>query len=141
MSFYRIIDHTADLGIEVSGNTPEDVLARAAEALFDLLAERDGIREAESRVIRVDGEDPADLLVNFLRECLYLYSGEGFLIRTARVRIGEKTTLEAELRGEPYDPGRHRIRMEIKAVTWHCASLEEMPGGPAGWKGRVIFDV
>ncbi|PKN33382.1 MAG: hypothetical protein CVU61_13640 [Deltaproteobacteria bacterium HGW-Deltaproteobacteria-19] len=141
MSFYRLIDHTADLGIEVSGDTPEEVMARAAEALFDLLAERDGIRDAESRAIRVEGEDPADLLVNFLRECLYLYTGEGFLIRTARVRMGEKTTLEAELRGEPYDPGRHRIRMEIKAVTWHGASLEETLEGRERWKGRVIFDV
>lgn len=141
MSFYRIVDHTADLGIEVTGDTPEDVLARAAEALFDLLAERDGIRDVETRTVRAAGEDPADLLVNFLRECLYLFTGEGFLIRAARVRLGEETSVEAEVRGEPYDPGRHRLRTEIKAVTWHGASLEKALGDRMRWKGRVIFDV
>lgn len=138
MSFYRIIDHTADLGIEVPGATREDVLARAAEALFDLLAERDRVRESAARTVRAEGEDAADLLVNFLRECLALYTGEGFLVRSARVRLGEGAALEAEVRGEPYDPGRHRIRMEIKAVTWHGAALEETPDG---WTGRAIFDV
>ncbi|MGV8078448.1 MAG: archease [Syntrophales bacterium] len=141
MSFYRVIDHTADLGIEVFGDASEDVLARAAEALFDLLAERDGIRNAESRTVHAEGQDPADLLVNFLRECLYLYTGKGFLIQCARVRLGEETSLEAEVRGEPYDPVRHRIRTEIKAVTWHGAFLGETPEGPEKWKGRVIFDV
>jgi len=138
MRFYRVIDHPADVGIEVPGDSREEVLARAALALFDILAERDGIRDTATRTVRAEGQDPADLLVNFLRECLALYTGEGFLIRTARVRLAGGTTLTAEVRGEPYDPGRHRIRTEIKAVTWHGASLEETA---EGWTGRVIFDV
>jgi SHS2 domain-containing protein len=141
VKFYRIIDHTADLGIEVTADTREDVLARAAEALFDLLAERDRIRETETRTIRAEGEDPADLLVNFLRECLALYTGEGFLLRSVSVHPGEGMELRADAGGEACDPHRHRIRMEIKAVTWHGAVLEETPQGPRRWRGRVIFDV
>jgi len=143
VSFYRMIDHTGDLGMEVPGESREKVLARAAEALFDLLAERDRIQETETRTVRAEGEDAADLLVNFLRECLYLFSGKGFLVRSASVRPLEGMSVEAELRGEPFDPGRHRIRAEIKAVTWHRASLERVARGPGGdrWEGRVIFDV
>jgi len=46
--------------------------------------------------------------------------------------------LTAVLRGEKYDPARHRIRMEIKAATYHQASIRRMA---AGWIGRVVFDV
>jgi len=46
--------------------------------------------------------------------------------------------LKALLRGETYDPARHRIKQEIKAVTYHQAAVEKTA---AGWRARVVFDV
>jgi SHS2 domain-containing protein len=136
---YRIFDHTADLGVEVTAATLEELYAGEAFAVFDLLTDLRAVRAAGSRRIEAVGEDPADLLVNFLREALYAWNGEGFLMKRCTVRFLSPARIEAVLEGESFDPVRHRIRKEIKAVTYHQGSVRETPEG--GWVARVIFDV
>lgn len=135
---YRIFDHTADLGVEITGASLEELYAGAAMALFDLLTDLSSVRAGVARAIVVSGEDPADLLVNFLRESLYAWNGDGFLTKSCLVREVAPRRLKALLRGETFDPARHRILREIKAVTYHQASVEK-----AGdlWAARVVFDV
>ena len=135
---YRVFDHTADLGVEVSAATVEELYAAAAFALFDLLTDLSTVRAGITREIVVTGEDQADLLVNFLREVLYLWNGGGFLIKTCLVREITPQRLKALLRGERFDPSRHRIKQEIKAVTYHQASVCETD---KGWVAKVVFDV
>jgi SHS2 domain-containing protein len=136
---YRIFDHTADLGVEVTGATLEELYAGAAFALFDLLTDLQTVRAGRSREIDVIGENPADLLVNFLRETLYAWNGEEFLMKSCLVREATPKRIKAVLRGEGFDPARHRILQEIKAVTYHQCSVMERPEG--GWVARVVFDV
>ena len=135
---YRILDHTADLGVEVSAATREELYAGAVAALFDLITDLSSVRPETGREMAVEGNDPADLLVNFLREALYLWNGEGWLVKTCTVRRADDRCVTALLWGEPFDPSRHRIKMEIKAVTYHQASVD--PDGD-GWKARMVFDV
>lgn len=135
---YRIFDHTADLGVEVTGATLEELYAGAAFALFDLLTDLSSVRAGVARAIVVSGEDPADLLVNFLREILYAWNGDRFLMKACRIQEVSPRRLKALLRGEPFDPSRHRIQQEIKAVTYHQASVEKTGDG---WMARVVFDV
>jgi SHS2 domain-containing protein len=135
---YRIFDHTADLGVEITGATLEELYAGSAFALFDLLTDLSSVRAGVVRELVVSGEDPADLLVNFLREILYAWNGDRFLMKSCLVREVKPQRLSALLRGETYDPARHRIKQEIKAVTYHQASVEKTA---AGWKARVVFDV
>jgi SHS2 domain-containing protein len=135
---YRIFDHTADLGVEIAGSSLEELYAGAALALFDLLTDLSAVRAGVARAIVVSGEDPADLLVNFLRELLYAWNGEGFLMKSCLIREVQPQRLSALLRGETFDPSRHRIRQEIKAVTYHQPSVEKTENG---WVARVVFDV
>jgi SHS2 domain-containing protein len=135
---YRVFDHTADLGVEISAASIEEIYAGAAVALFDLLVDLSTVRAGITREIVVTGEDPADLLVNFLREALYLWNGEGFLIKTCLIREAAPQRLKALLRGERFDPNRHRIKQEIKAVTYHQATVCETE---KGWVAKVVFDV
>jgi SHS2 domain-containing protein len=135
---YRVFDHTADLGVEITGGSQEEIYAGASLALFDLLTNLSAVREKEERTLTVLGEGPEDLLVNFLREVLYLWNGEGFLIKRCTILEAAPRRLTVLLLGEPYDPARHRIRMEIKAVTYHQASVNRTG---AGWVARVVFDV
>jgi SHS2 domain-containing protein len=135
---YRIFDHTADLGVEVTAATLEELYAGAAFALFELLTDLSSVRAGVARAIVVSGEDSADLLVNFLREILYAWNGDRFLMKACRIQEVSPRRLKALLRGEPFDPSRHRIQQEIKAVTYHQASVEKT--GDV-WVARVIFDV
>jgi SHS2 domain-containing protein len=138
MTTYRLFDHTADLGIEVLGGTIEELYAGAALALFDLLTDTEAVRVTQVRTIAIEGDDPADLLVNFLRELLSVWTGEGFLGRECTIREVTPRRLTALLGGEPFDPARHRIKKEIKAVTYHQPSVRRTA---ETWVGRVVFDV
>ncbi len=138
MKPYQAFDHTADLGLAITGASEEELFANAAIAVFDIITDLDRVEAREIRRIAVEGDGREDLLINFLREILYLYNGERWLLKELRiVRISEKG-LEAEARGEPLDGRKHEICKEIKAVTYHQAQVRQTP---AGWTARVIFDV
>jgi SHS2 domain-containing protein len=40
--------------------------------------------------------------------------------------------------GEQFDPRRHVMLTELKAVTYHQLNVE---GAEGGWKARIVFDV
>lgn len=136
--FWRLLDHTADLGIEVEGPSLEELFSHAGEAIFELMVELDTVETAVSRHLVIEGADLADLWVNYLREVLYLWGGESLLMKKVQIINLTETSLEATLYGEPYNSRKHELMMEIKAVTYHQA---EVVRTPEGWKGRVIFDV
>lgn len=141
MKTYRVFDHTADLGIEVLGKTQADLFSRAALALVDLLVEGVDAQTAAStqtRTLVIDGADNTDLFVNFLREILYLFNGEGFVLTACRVGRIDDRKLTAEISGDRYDVRTHRVKTEIKAVTYHQAAVVQTV---KGWRGRIVFDV
>lgn len=135
---YTLFDHTADLGVEVYGKTPEELFANAAFALFDIITDISTIETTEERKLVVEGSDWEDLFVNYLREILYLYNGEGLLLKDFFIVEIDTAALQVVVKGEPFDPSRHRIKTEIKAVTYHQVSVTE---DSHKWTGRVIFDV
>jgi SHS2 domain-containing protein len=81
---YRILDHTADIGIEVHGATLTDLFSQAALALVDLLTDRTMLTGEAERIIRVAGADLEDLWINYLREILFLFNGDNFLVKGVR---------------------------------------------------------
>jgi SHS2 domain-containing protein len=138
MKPYHAFDHTADLGLVITGENEADLFANAAHAVFDIITDLDRVAALETRRIVAEGGNREDLLINFLREILYLYNGERWLLKGLRIiRLSEKG-LEAEVRGELFDSEKHEICKEIKAVTYHQAQVSQTP---AGWTARVIFDV
>ncbi len=135
---YKAFDHTADLGVEVFGDTPKTMFENAVFALFDILTDIQSIEMIYEKQIFVEGTDWADLLVNYLREMLYLWSGEGFILNKCIVESLSENRLHGTVTGEPFDPSKHRIKTEIKAVTYHQLSVVQTD---KGWIGRIIFDV
>ena len=138
MNRYRVFDHTADLGLEIYGKTVKELFANAAFAIFDSIADLENVCAAVERKIVIDGEGWEDLLVNYLREVLYLFNGESLLLNKFSIMEIDPQHLEGLVSGEIYDSSKHRIHTEIKAVTYHQISVRETP---VGWTGRVICDV
>lgn len=131
-------DHTADVGLAARADTLGELMAALAEGLTDVICDRSGVRRVKRRAIRVDSEDVEALAVDFLSKVLYAFDAEHFL--AAEVRLGEasETSLAAELAGETYDPARHELRNEVKAVTYH--ELKVARDGER-WIARVILDL
>jgi SHS2 domain-containing protein len=144
MSNYKFFDHTADIGVEISGRTRKELFANAAYALFDVLIENcvkekgtTARVEKRQKIVTVEGTDIEDLLINFLREILYLFNGTGWVVEHCKIMECGNKRLKAQLMGEPYNK-KHSIKSEIKAVTYSGLSVEKQK---SGWRARVIFDV
>lgn len=138
MKPYRVFDHTADLGIEIFGKTAKRLYIRAAFAVFDLMADLHAVQPKETRRISVKGADREDLLINYLREVLYLFHGEKLVLNHFTIEEIDDRHLTGDAGGEFFDPARHVLKREIKAVTYHGVEVRDTG---RGWRGRVIFDV
>lgn len=130
---YELIDHTGDVGIAVRAPTLEGIWAEAARALFEILAGPPASKPGAWEDFPVTPATPAEGLRDFLAELLYRFSAErkmyvAFAPGDGKVSAG----------CVPFDPARHPLRTEIKAVTWHGLRVAR---GPEGWEARVIFDL
>ena len=134
---YKILEHTADVGIEVEEEGLERALETAVLAMFDLMLDLEKVEPKEERVVEVGGEDLGDLVVSLLEEFLFLLDTEGFVPREVRVLelSLDPPRVRVMARGERADPRRHGIHLEVKAVTRHM--LEVDPRG----RLRILFDV
>jgi SHS2 domain-containing protein len=63
---YRIIEHTADTGFEVWGNTKKQVFESAAKAFFNIMWQIGARQQNEPVTLEVAGNDLEELLVNCL---------------------------------------------------------------------------
>ena len=135
---YKILDHTADLRIQVTGSTLFDLYINAGLALFDLITKSDARTEQDYSLINVSGEDDTDLLVNWLRELLFLFNGKELLVNSIVILSLENLTLSAKVGVVSYEPDKFEIECDIKAVTYHKAGVRP---SPKGYVASIIFDV
>jgi SHS2 domain-containing protein len=130
---YELIDHTGDLGLVARAPTLEELFAECGRALTSILAEVPASSPTGTDTFLVQGAEPAEELRDFLAELLYRFSAEHKIYVSFKADPGAVAAA-----WEPYDPARHPLRTELKAVTYH--QLEAVREAE-GWKGRVIFDV
>lgn len=146
---HTFFDHTGDYGVDLAGESFEEVLDALARAFVDLLTGApETVAESEARPLEVRGLDEEDLLVALGNELLFRFE-MGFLVARLEVlavleedgeegaRAGE-LTLEAQAWGEAFDPERHPIARPMKAVTHHQASVVE---DATGAQARLVFDL
>jgi len=136
---YRLTRHQSELAVRVTGDSQADLFANSAWALFDvMMADVDKIQTLERLPLEVEGTDRDDLMVNWMRELLYLYQGSGYLLREFRISEVKDTVVKAEVAGEKLDPDRHEIKQEIAAVAFHKSRMEKTGNQ---WTAHLIFEV
>ena len=135
---YTVIDHTADTGVRVRAEDLPGLFAEAARAMFEQITETRDVSADHVETVAVDGIDRTDLLINWLRELLFLFAGKGLLIKDVRIDAIDDGYVAGQAAGEPYDPQKHDIETEIKAVTYYGAEVEPVP---EGWTATIIFDI
>jgi len=135
---FRVLEHTADIGFEAFGATREEVFANAARALVHLMVDLETIVPQEQLSLRTEASDMPNLLVNWLSEILYQFDAEGWLFRDFDVEDLTEHSLGAAARGEKFDRMRHRVKLLVKAITYHQLDLRETA---QGWRARVYVDI
>jgi SHS2 domain-containing protein len=108
-------------------------------ALFEVMLDARTVEPRHEVPVRVEGAvDAEDLLVRYLSELLFLHDARGWLFRGARIRTVTDAEIEAAALGETFDPRRHRMDRQVKAVTHHHLLLSR---DREGWSARCVLDL
>jgi SHS2 domain-containing protein len=124
---FEELGHTAEIGLRIQADAPEDLFACAAQAMFALLRTPVDLDQPPVvHPIRLDALDNESLMVDWLSELLYLHEITGALFTECTVLRWTPTRLEAEARGRKplAAPAIH-----IKAVTYHQLAITVDAGG------------
>ncbi|MGQ9509743.1 MAG: archease [Thermodesulfobacteriota bacterium] len=138
MKRFEFLDHTADIGLVIYGEDLKNLFENAGEAFFDLITDIRKVRKRIERKIEIGSETLERLMVDWLSELLYLHDVESLLFSQFQVESVGESGLKAKAWGEPYEEGRHLIKTEVKAVTYHQIQVKEKNGF---WKAQVILDL
>jgi SHS2 domain-containing protein len=144
MGTFRTFDHTADVGLEVRGESLADLLETAARGVFSIMLD-DGPHEvaAEADVAAAPdpslGDDAAELVVCWLQELLYRFETERLVPLAFDFVEAGPARVRARVGFGRFDPERHAARLEVKAVTYHELAVRRSPDG--AWSARFILDV
>lgn len=138
MKPFRVLNHTADIGVVVNGRDLKALFENAGHAFFHLLTDLRKVRPRVEKKVEIGSESLERMMVDWLSELLYLHDVENLLFRTFRVESLGKDGLKARVVGEPFREGIHVIKTEIKAVTYHQIRVAKEDGG---WRAQVIFDL
>lgn len=136
MKRYRLIEHTADVGLVAYGRTLAEAFGNAAYGMFSIITEPGKVREVESRRLEIDEKDLEDLLFEWLNRLIYLFDVEMLLLRRFDVSYLDENRLKAVCYGEKYDPARHHLKIGIKSATYHMLKVERDKN-----RLQVIFDI
>jgi SHS2 domain-containing protein len=135
---FEFFEHTADMGIRVRAATLSELIAEGGRALFSLMvADLETVRLDRRVALRIEGVDPEELFFDVLDDLLYKFTTEHLLLARFEVaRDADGATVTAW--GEPYDPARHVLDHDVKAITYHQLEVRQ---DAASWSAEVIVDL
>ena len=140
MGTVELFDHTADVGLRVTGADLDDLFRTSAEGVFDyVVVNRSDVRRSVVESCDLEADDPADLLVGWLNELIFLSETRHRIYAAFDPRVAaDGRSLHAEVVGEAIDPERHGLDHEVKAVTRHGLTLGR---DGEGWSAEFILDI
>src|SRR3954447_22811286 len=94
--FFREIDHTADLGIVVEADSPEDLFQCAGLALFSLMVNVSHVELREERQELVQSDGWEELLREWLALLLRQFLPDGFI--AAKITVDELDAMHVRAR-------------------------------------------
>lgn len=135
---YEVFEHVSDIGLRIYGSSFKDLLENAGLALFDQMADLSKVSAVETVEVSAEGDTVEELFMAWLRELLYIFHGERYLLKEFEVTRLEKGSVKGIAKGERIDPGKHVMHGEVKGATYHKLEVKEIDGK---WEAKVILDV
>jgi SHS2 domain-containing protein len=130
--------HEADVGVRGIGPTREAAFEQGALALMHAIGDPARIEAREVVEVACEAPDDALLFVDWLNALVFEVATRGMLFARFEVRI-EGRHLAARAWGEPIDPARHEVAVEVKGATYTDLSVAPRPDG--GWLAQCVVDV
>lgn len=136
---YKFLDNiaTADIAFEVENENLNQLFIEAAQALFEVMADLSTIEPKVEKVVELSAGSTDKLLFNWLSELVFLKDRDYFLFSKFKVEINQNE-LKARIKGENINPQKHKLIVDVKAVTYHSFYLKQENGL---WKAQVVLDI
>ncbi|MBU4340660.1 MAG: archease [Euryarchaeota archaeon] len=139
---YRYLEDIAcaDAAFETAGTTLEELFRDAATATFEVMADTKTVKPVLTRKIVIENETVDGLLIDWLSELVFLKDSESLLFSVfdVSIRKNEIYVLKAAAKGEKIDRGKHSLRSDVKAVTYHLLEVKKTEDI---WTARVVLDI
>lgn len=136
---YRIFEHTADIGLQVSGKDFEELLKDAASGLYAVITDPAPLPETFRKEIELKAEDAGGMFLKWLRELLFYFSAKRMIFSRFEFRKADEKNIRVKVSGYMFDPATCHQKMEVKAVTYHAFEIQKQKDG--GWTAQVILDI
>lgn len=135
-SFFRELDHPADLCLAVWGASRAELFCHAAQALFQTLEFTIAEPSASATcAITLNAPDAETLMVDWLSELVYQSGRQRAVWQRFEINEMSATRLQAQVHGQ----GPAQPRREVKAVTYAGLEVEQQQDGR--WSVTITFDV
>ncbi len=140
MKPFEQVEHTADYAIVARGSDLRELIQNAGRGMINLLVEAEAVAATKQVEFTAEADSPERLLLQCLRELLYLQEDEGLVPVGFDVSRLCQATLKAEGTAAvaPVDQTRPHLLVGIKAVTYHDLHIASTP---QGLEVHIVFDV
>ena len=146
---FRIVEHQADIAVELEAEDCHGLFETALEALKVLLTGNSENMETDAdennsnhlktstQIITASGFDNEERLIGLMNEFLYLCQVKEFYpVGIGEIKFGRKEDVSAEIVVFAHGQGRE-LQREIKAATFHDINIKTEPL----WSAKVVLDV
>jgi len=138
MERYKQIPHTADIAAVIYGRTVPELFENAAYAMFDMMGDISAMEPETAVKVQLEAPDTESLLISWLNELLYRSYFKQVLFFDFHVIALEGNKLTAGAKGQRISEDKKRLRLEIKAATYHDLEIKETG---SGYEITIVFDV
>ena len=139
---YNFIEHTADIAVEVSGDSYEELFIAAANAWKESAVETVNAVFSGKKEIKLEETSLEELLVGFLSELNFiLLYGKWLPVKLQSISISKEDNFwkaKILIEGTAFNNLRQIIKREIKAITFHQMDIKIVNGK---YFTRIVFDI
>ena len=137
----KFIEHTADIAVDLTASSIEELFICAAEAWKLAIYDGDEHEPDEIKNVELKADTIEELLVSFLSEINYfLLTKKWFCtsVFSLSVKHNIEFQLQTELNGINLKDELIELNEEIKAVTYHQLKIEKIENE---FRTRIVFDI
>lgn len=141
MKDYKFIDHTADIAVELSGSTYEELFKAAFAAWKESAVEILENTPAEVKQVSLSADTYDELLVQFADELNFLFNTRKWVplsIKNLNLSSGKEIMLKSDIIGSNFNEDKHKLKAEIKAVTYHQVDIKKINDR---YQTLLVFDI
>ena len=135
---YEQFSHTADIGVRVFGKTLKELFENAAFAMFDILADLEGIKGEITQDFELTAPHHEELLISWLDELLYNFYAKNIIFYKFEVTELSEDVIRTKAFGRSVSENRNRLKTEIKAATYYNLKIIKKDDY---YEVDIIFDV